>query len=182
MDTTLAASRMQKFRPRGKPVKTKLGTMDYLVFGVVGVLAIALLYGAITQVIPLLGLQQRTTPPPPPASIAAAVLQNVNGTTGVGIVAVDAQGQETQFDGQIEVWLRPARTPDLRFTRQVRRGDFQPLPTNGLERGRSGVWLKVDPSDWAQIPPAGSSVTADITLIPASGSRVSGSYTLVFPS
>ncbi|MBV8716480.1 MAG: hypothetical protein JO020_22210 [Chloroflexi bacterium] len=87
--------------------------------------------------------------------------------TRIDMVLVDRFGQETTFNGTLDVSLREPDGALWKTTRNVSAGDFQPLPEDSLMAGRVGYTITINAGDWARPPRRGGLATVSISATPS---------------
>jgi hypothetical protein len=91
----------------------------------------------------------------------------------VDMVLVDRVGQDTTFNGALNVKLREPDGTVWQTTRLVTPADFVPLQTGGFLAGRVGYSVVVPATDWLRTPRHGGAATVSIAVTPSDGAAFS---------
>lgn len=91
----------------------------------------------------------------------------------IDFVVVDRVGQETTFNGNLNVRLREPDGSVWRTTRALSASDFRPLPDGSLLAGRQGYSIVVPAADWVRAPRRGGTASVSLELESSEGSPFS---------
>lgn len=105
----------------------------------------------------------------PAVGVGQVTLEPDSSGTRLDLVMVDRFGQETTFDGKLNVTVREPDGAVWQTSRRLSISDFQPLPDDSLMAGRTGYTFVVSARDWARPPRRGGLATISIDATPGDG-------------
>jgi hypothetical protein len=91
----------------------------------------------------------------------------------IDLVLVDRVGQDTTFNGDMNIKLREPDGTVWQATRAITTADFVRLQDGGLLAGRTGYSLVIPTTDWLRAPRRGGAATVSVSVQPTEGGAFS---------